>query len=132
MMEIGLYLLIGVVSGAISGMGLGGGAVLIPALTLLMGTQQQVAQSLNLLVFIPTAAIALIVHVRNGYVERGFLLKMILAGLVFAAIGSLIALRLEAVLLRRIFGGFLLIVGVSEFFKKYEEGSAPNDQKPGN
>ncbi|MCL2853062.1 MAG: sulfite exporter TauE/SafE family protein [Defluviitaleaceae bacterium] len=121
MMEIGLYLLIGVISGTISGMGLGGGTVLIPALTLLAGTQQQAAQSLNLLVFIPTAAIALVVHVRNGDVARGFLLKMILAGLVFAAIGSFIALKLEAELLRRIFGGFLLIVGVSEFFKKQEE-----------
>ena len=121
MMEVGLYLLIGLVSGAISGMGLGGGAVLIPALTLLAGTQQQTAQSLNLLVFIPTASIALIVHKRNGDVARGFLLRMIMAGLVFAAAGSFIALKLEADMLRRIFGGFLLVVGLSEFFKKQEE-----------
>ena len=121
MMETGLYLLIGAVSGAISGMGLGGGAVLVPALTLLAGTQQQAAQSLNLLVFIPTASIALIVHARNGDVARGFLLRMILAGLIFAALGSFIALKLEADLLRRIFGGFLLIVGLSEFFKKQEQ-----------
>ena len=123
MMEIGLYLLIGAVSGAISGMGLGGGAVLIPALTLLTGAQQQTAQSLNLLVFIPTASIALVVHVRNGDVARGFLLKMILTGLVFAAAGSLIALRLEGALLRRIFGVFLMAVGLSEFFKK-DSGSS--------
>ena len=120
MIQIWMYVLIGIVSGAISGMGLGGGAILIPALTLLVAMEQQAAQSLNLLVFIPTAAVALIVHVRNGNVERGFLLKMILAGLVFAAIGSLIALNIEGRLLKRIFGGFLLVVGVSEFFKKQE------------
>jgi len=120
MTQIGLYLLIGIISGAISGMGLGGGTVLIPALTLLIGLEQQAAQSLNLLVFIPTAAIALVVHIKSGNVARGFLLKMILAGLFFAAIGSIVALRLEATLLRRIFGGFLLIVGISEIFKKPE------------
>jgi len=120
MMDIILYVLIGTISGAISGMGLGGGAVLIPTLTFLVAMEQQTAQSLNLLVFIPTAAVALVVHIRNGNVERGFLLKMILAGLVFAAIGSLIALNLDGRLLKRIFGGFLLIVGVSELFKKQD------------
>jgi len=121
MMQIGLYLLIGALAGTISGMGLGGGAVLIPALTLLVGIEQQAAQSLNLLVFIPTATIALIVHVKNGNVARGFLVKIILSGLIFAAVGSFIALQLDARLLKRIFGGFLLIVGISEFFKKQEE-----------
>jgi len=120
MIQISQYLLIGILSGAISGMGLGGGAVLIPALTLLLTTTQQTAQSLNLLVFIPTAAIALIVHIRNGSVERGFLVKIILTGLVFAAIGSFIAINLDSALLKRIFGGFLLVVGVSELFKKQE------------
>jgi len=119
MIQVGIYLLIGVVSGVISGMGLGGGAVLIPALTLLLAATQQTAQSLNLLVFIPTATVALVVHVRNGNIERGFLVRMILAGLVFAAIGSLIAINLDSGLLKRIFGGFLLVVGVSELFKKH-------------
>ncbi|MCL2674113.1 MAG: sulfite exporter TauE/SafE family protein [Defluviitaleaceae bacterium] len=118
MIQVGIYLIIGAMSGVISGMGLGGGAVLIPALTLLIATTQQAAQSLNLLVFIPTAAVALSVHVRNGSVEYGFLLRMTLVGLVFAAIGSLIAINLDSSLLKRIFGGFLLIVGVSEWFKK--------------
>ena len=120
MIQIGMYLLIGASAGIISGMGLGGGTVLIPALTLLIGLEQQAAQSLNLLVFIPTAAIALFVHVKNGNVERVFLVKMILMGLIFAAAGSFIALRLDAALLKRIFGGFLLIVGITEFFKKQE------------
>ena len=121
MMQVGLYVLIGLLSGSISGMGLGGGAVLIPALTLIIGLEQQAAQSLNLMVFLPTAAVALVVHVRNGNVARGFLLKLTLVGLIFAAGGSFIALNIDAAVLKKIFGGFLLVVGVSEFFKKQEE-----------
>ena len=128
MKEICLFLIIGLVSGAISGMGLGGGAVLIPSLTIITGMEQHMAQSLNLLVFVPTAAIALFVHARNRYIERGLLLKMILAGLLFAALGSFVALRLEPGLLRKIFGGFLLLIGLSELFKKQDK----DDQEPEN
>jgi len=121
--DVWLYLAIGLLAGAVSGMGLGGGAVMIPALTLLAGMEQQAAQSLNLVVFIPTAAVALVVHVRNGSVERGFLLRTILVGLAFAAAGSFLALRLDALWLRRIFGVFLFAVGVSELFRKEEQES---------
>ncbi|MCL2617775.1 MAG: sulfite exporter TauE/SafE family protein [Defluviitaleaceae bacterium] len=123
MTDVWLYLAIGLLAGAVSGMGLGGGAVMIPALTLLAGMEQQAAQSLNLVVFIPTAAVALVVHVRNGSVERGFLLRTILVGLAFAAAGSFLALRLDALWLRRIFGVFLFAVGVSELFRKEEQES---------
>ena len=49
------YILIGLVSGVISGMGIGGGTILIPALCFIMNLEQQQAQNINLLFFIPTA-----------------------------------------------------------------------------
>ena len=57
---------IGFFSGIISGMGIGGGTILIPALLFLTEVNQQQAQGVNLIYFIPTAVVALIAHRRIG------------------------------------------------------------------
>ncbi|MFA7411676.1 MAG: TSUP family transporter, partial [Tissierellaceae bacterium] len=54
--------LIGFFSGMIGGMGIGGGAILIPALVILHGIEQQEAQGVNLVVFLPVALTALVIH----------------------------------------------------------------------
>ena len=58
---------IGFFSGIISGMGIGGGTILIPALLFLTEVNQQQAQGVNLIYFIPTAVMALITHRKNGH-----------------------------------------------------------------
>ena len=60
-----ILFLAGLASGIISGMGMGGGAVLIPVLVLVANPGQHIAQSVNLLYFIPTAVAALIIHFKN-------------------------------------------------------------------
>lgn len=112
------YALVGVLSGVVSGMGIGGGAVLIPALVIFGGMPQQAAQSINLIYFIPTAAVSLAVHVREGNVEKGIVLKLILFGSAAAVCGSLLAVRAGGGALQKLFGAFLLVIGVFEFFKK--------------
>jgi len=116
-----IYILIGLVSGIISGMGIGGGTLLIPALTLLYGLNQQQAQNVNLVYFIPTATIALISHSKSGNIEKGPVKKLVLFGLLGAVIGSIIALNLNPELLRRFFGGFLLLMGIYEFRRKNDK-----------
>lgn len=113
-----LTLLIGFASGIISGMGIGGGTILIPALVFIIGTKQQVAQSINLLVFIPSAIAALFVHVKKRNIEKGLLLKLALTGCVGAVIGSLLAVNLDSSLLKKFFGVFLFIVGIYEITSK--------------
>lgn len=110
--------LIGFFSGIISGMGIGGGTLLIPALVFLEGIGQQQAQSINLIYFVPTALIALFFHQKNHQIETAVLKPIILAGLLGAAAGALLAINLEAGLLKKIFGGFLFLMGLTEFFKK--------------
>ena len=61
---------IGFISGIISGMGIGGGAILIPALVMLTDLSQQSIQGINLIYFIPTAIAALISHIKDGNVEK--------------------------------------------------------------
>ena len=122
-----LTVLIGFASGIISGMGIGGGTLLIPALVFLIGTKQQIAQSINLLVFIPSAIAALYVHKRKNNIEKGLLLKLAITGCAGAVIGSLLAINLDSNLLKRFFGIFLLIMGVYEITSK----SKTNNSKTG-
>ncbi|MDR2649208.1 MAG: sulfite exporter TauE/SafE family protein [Clostridiales bacterium] len=113
-----IYVIIGLLSGIISGMGIGGGTVLIPALSIIYGIRQQTAQNVNLIYFIPTALIALITHIKQGNIEKKPLLPIITFGLVGAAAGSWIAVGMKADILRGCFGFFLLAMGAYEFFKK--------------
>lgn len=112
-----LQVLVGLCSGVISGMGIGGGAILIPALTLLEGVQQQVAQGINLVYFIPTAVISLIVHLKKKNVEVKTALIIGLSGMAGAAGGAWLAMVMGGGLLRRLFGGFLLLIGGYEIYK---------------
>ena len=113
-----IVILIGFLSGIVCGMGIGGGAILIPALVLFINPGQHIAQSVNLLYFIPTAIVALIIHIKNKHVNFRVGLPIMLFGLAGAAIGSMLALRMEGELLRKIFGGFLIVMGIYEIFGK--------------
>lgn len=113
-----ILFLIGLASGIISGMGIGGGAILIPALVIFMKPEQHIAQSVNLLFFIPTAIIALIIHIKNKRVNFKMAVPIILAGLIGAFLGSKLALALPGQLLKRWFGVFLLCMGIYEMFRK--------------
>ncbi len=115
-----LHGMIGFVSGIISGMGIGGGAILIPALILLEGINQQTAQGVNLLYFLPTAIISLIVHIKNKNVEIKTALILGGSGVVGAIGGSLFAVQLSGTLLRKLFGFFLLLIGVYEVYQGFK------------
>lgn len=115
-----LAIVIGLISGIISGMGVGGGTVLIPALVFIYGMEQHAAQSINLIYFIPTAAIALITHIKEGNIEKQALKPFILWGALSAAAGAFLAAAVGSGLLRKIFGVFLLIMGIVELVKKEE------------
>lgn len=108
---------IGVISGIISGMGIGGGAILIPALVIIYNMQQQVAQSVNLLFFVPTAVIALIIHFKNKAVDIKIAIPIIASGVVGAVLGSRLAVALPGPVLRKWFGIFLLAMGSYEMIR---------------
>lgn len=113
-----ILFLIGLAAGIVSGMGIGGGAVLIPALYIFVQPEQHIAQSVNLLFFIPTAIIALIVHIRNKRIDFELLLPIIIFGLLGAYLGSKMALSLPGEVLKKWFGIFLLFMGLYELVRK--------------
>ncbi len=117
-------ILIGLAAGIISGMGIGGGAILIPALVFFVNPEQHVAQSINLLFFIPTAIVALTIHIKHRSIDFKMGIPILLFGLAGAIVGSKLALSLNAELLRRIFGVFLLGMGLYEIFGKKKSKKA--------
>lgn len=108
--------IVGFAAGILSGMGVGGGMILIPALTLLEGVEQHTAQTVNLFYFIPTAIAALIVHIKNKNVEVKTAAKMAAAGVAFAVLGSFLAVKLSPNMLKKIFAVFTAAAGAREIF----------------
>ena len=100
--------LAGAAAGVLSGFGVGGGTLLLLYMTSLAGVPQDLAQGINLLYFLPTAATALPSHIKNGFVRRSAALPAIAAGLACSALAAWAATALDVSLLRRFFGGFLL------------------------
>jgi len=113
-----IVILIGLAAGIISGMGIGGGAILIPALVFFIKPEQHVAQSVNLLFFIPTAIVALAIHIKHKNVDFRMGIPILIFGLGGAILGSKIALSMDGEILRKIFGVFLLAMGLYELFGK--------------
>ena len=112
-----LYILAGAASGVLSGMGIGGGVLLIAALVLRGGIAQHSAQGINLLYFLPTAIGALWIHRKEGQLEKKVLPMLIVGGVLGAAAGGWIANLLEGDILRKIFGVFVAIMGILEIRK---------------
>lgn len=106
----------GFLSGIISGMGIGGGAVLIPALLFITDISQKTAQGINLVYFIPTAVCALIIHLKKKNVEVKTALIIGAFGIAGSLLGTFIVSRINDDLLRKIFGVFLAAIGVYEIF----------------
>ncbi len=113
-----ILLLIGLGAGIVSGMGMGGGAILIPALVLTINPQQHTAQSVNLLFFIPTAVVALIIHIKNKHIDFKMAVPIIAFGMCGSFVGSWLAMRLAGGELKRLFGFFLLAMSIYEMFRK--------------
>ena len=107
-------LAVGAATVVLSGFGVGGGTLLLVYLTAVAGVDQHLAQGINLLYFLPAGLLALPAHIKNGYVEKKALLPCIAAGLTCAALCAWAATGLEADLLRKLFGGFLILIGLRE------------------
>jgi len=119
MISIFWLLLAGFASGVIGGMGMGGGTLLIPILTIFLSFSQKNAQAINLLVFIPMALVSLIIHIKNKLVDFKVGLPIICTGVVFSIGGSLLVSKFSNDVLRKIFGIFLLLVGLNQALQTF-------------
>ena len=113
-----ILFLSGLFSGILGGMGIGGGTILIPVLTFFTDYTQQQIQGINLIYFIPSAAAAVIIHLKKGNIEKKIIKPIIFSSIPACAVGAFCAMILPGDILRKIFAGFLIFIGISEFFKK--------------
>lgn len=112
--------LIGIVSGIVSGTGMGGGTILIFFLTIVLGIDQHIAQATNLIFFIPTSIIAIIVNLKNKNINLKLGIYIAIFGILGAIIGANIAIYTDVKYLKKLFGVFLLIIVVHEIYSIYK------------
>lgn len=110
-----ILIICGIIGGVLGGMGMGGGTLLIPIMTFFLGIPQQTAQCINLVAFLPMSAVALVMHFKNKLVKFREIWKIIVPALLVAVPASFLALNLRSELLGKIFGGFLIALGVYLF-----------------
>lgn len=110
--------IVGAVTGVLSGMGVGGGTLLMLYLTLFSEVSQRTAQGINLLYFLPTAGSALVGHVKNKLIEKTAFFWSAGFGVASCLLASWLAGKLPIDWLRRGFGVFLLAVGTMELFRR--------------
>lgn len=110
-----LSFLAAALAGVCGAMGFGSGTVLLLYLTLCLSVDQQTAQGINLLFFLPTAAVALIVYLTQHSLPLRRAGGLLLCALPGAALGYAVTTLLPVALLRRLFGAFLILLALKEF-----------------
>ena len=112
-----IFLAAGFLSGILGGMGMGGGTVLIPALTIFFNVEQHVAQATNLIAFLPMAAFSLKVHKQNGLLKTDGAWWLVIPALITSVATGFLAALLPSVVLKKLFGGFLVLLSVKLFLE---------------
>lgn len=103
---------VGAVTGFLSGMmGVGGGNLMVPAMVLLAGFPQAIAQGTSLLAMVPAGAVGAYAHWRLGNVARRLVPGLVAGILVGAFAGGSVALRLPDEALRLVFAAVLVWTG---------------------
>lgn len=107
-MNIFYFVLAGLFGGVLGGMGMGGGTILIPILTIMLGVAQKQAQFINLASFVVMGTVSLIIHMKNGLVEYKQGIILMVSGVISSVAGSLFVGRVSNSMLRFLFGTFLI------------------------
>lgn len=111
-----LQLLIGILLGFLSGLGVGGGSLLLLWLTLVLGMNPEQARLINLIFFLPAAAVSCLFRLKEGTLKIRPLVPAIISGCAAAALFSWIGTCMDTSILRKIFGVILLATGLRELF----------------
>jgi uncharacterized membrane protein YfcA len=95
--------------------------VLLIYLTVFVGVEQLTAQGINLIFFVPIALTAVITYLKQGVIKYKRILPIILFGIASSLFTGYFVKFLDTGLLRKIFGGFVLVYGIIQIFSKGEK-----------
>ena len=127
-----IEILIGLISGIVSGTGMGGGTILILCLSIFLGIDQKIAQATNLIFFIPTSIAAIYINLKQKNINLKISKIIIFWGIIGAMIGATVAKNMNTKLLRKVFGIFLAFVAIHEIytiFKMYKNKKTNNTKQ---
>lgn len=120
-------LIAAIVLGFLTGLGIGGGSLLILWLTLVLEYDPVTARGINLLFFLPAAVISCLFRLHQGKLDLKRSLPAILSGCAAALFFSLIGARMDTSLLKKAFGALLLITGLRELTYRSKKKLFPSD-----
>lgn len=114
--SIPICIILGILLGFLAGLGIGGGSLLILWLTLVINADHATARAINLMFFIIAAGSISLLRIKNQSLSIKPILPAIVAGCLGAALCSWIGTKIELDLIRKIFGGLLIVTGLRELF----------------
>lgn len=116
--ELLLLVACGLLAGLSGGLlGIGGGVVVIPVLALFLHKEQHLAQAVAMIVNVAVALPSVLRHHREHAVRWDLARRLVPLGVIFVTVGVLVSDRADGMILRRIFGLFLLYVVVTSLLR---------------
>ena len=109
-----ISVIVGILLGFLAGLGVGGGSLLILWLTCVLGMEPQSARAINLLFFLPSAAVSIYFRKKQGLLPFRKIIPAVLSGCAAAFAFSWLGSRMDTALLKKLFGGLLILTGLRE------------------
>ncbi len=122
---------IGIASGTVAALGMGGGTVLILLLGIFSELEQHLIQGTNLIFFIPTSIVAIYMNIKNKTINYKLANVISFSGVLGAIIGSKLSFEFNSKVLRKYFGIFLLFIAILEIYsliKQYKVDKKENNK----
>lgn len=123
------YIIVGVIGGIIGGMGMGGGTLLIPLLTIFCGVEQHIAQSINLIAFVPMSIVAIIIHFKNKLIKGEYFWWIAIPAFVLGVAASLLIRNVGGEVLSKCFGFFLTALGIYQLITAIADAKKAHDDR---
>ena len=116
-----IEILIGIISGIVTGLGMGGGTILILLLSIIWNYDQHIAQATNLIFFVPTSIMSILVNLKQKTINMKLAIILSISGVIGAIIGAYISSNIDVNRLRKFFAIFLIIIAIHEIYCLYKE-----------
>ena len=114
-----VIILFGIIAGIVTGLGMGGGSILILLLSVFSGLDQHIAQATNLVFFIPTSIVAIYTNLKYKNVDLKLALTISIFGVLGAIMGAIISSNIDSSLLKKFFASFILIIAIYETYRLF-------------
>lgn len=115
-----MYIIFGIIAGIVTGLGMGGGTVLILLLSMFASLEQHIAQATNLIFFVPTSISSIIINIKQKNLDKKLAIKISIFGIIGAIIGAIIADNISSQNLKKYFAIFILIIALHEIYELFK------------